>query len=415
ALNYRLIAASRDKLAADPEAAALFLPGGQPVPVGARLVQPRLAALLDAIARDGAAAFYTGPVAARVAAKVRGVGGLLDSADFAAYRPEFRRPLCSEFRGHAVLGAPPPVSGATIAEVLNLAERAELPRYGDPTRDAAATVRLADAIRVALTDREQLRGHPDWARGPARGVASAAFAATRTSLVGAPVRDTIAMASARAYETAALPAPCAPIDAYEAMPAPAPQRSGEAAASADPATVGSETSHLVAIDGAGNAVSLTSSVGVLFGSGVYAEGIFLNSSGNLFSPGQRAPRRKPASGLSPTILLRDGRVRAAAGAGGAAYIPTAVAQVLYRLVGLGQDPWLALAAPRLHPTADGVGLEIEQGFALDAYAALRAHGYLPSNRVANLQFAGVHAAVVRDDGTIVGAADPRRDGAAIGW
>jgi len=220
---------------------------------------------------------------------------------------------------------------------------------------------------------------------------------------------------AAAFERAALPAACARIDAYPALAAASPTRSGAARVGVDPSTVGSETSHLVAIDGAGNAVSLTSSVGVLFGSGIYAEGIFLNSSGNLFSAGQRAPRRKPASALSPTLLLRDGRVRIAAGAGGAAYIPTAVAQVVYRLAALGQDPWHALAAPRLHPTADGTALEIEQGFTLDAYAALRAHGYLPSNRVANLQFAGIHAAVVRDDGTIVGAADPRRDGAAVGW
>jgi gamma-glutamyltranspeptidase/glutathione hydrolase len=58
---------------------------------------------------------------------------------------------------------------------------------------------------------------------------------------------------------------------------------------------------------------------------------------------------------------------------------------------------------------------VEQGFALGAYAALRAHGYLPSNRVANLQFAGVHAVWAAPDGRLVGVADPRRDGAALGY
>jgi gamma-glutamyltranspeptidase/glutathione hydrolase len=419
ALNHRLIAASRQKLAADPEAAALFLPGGQPLAVGDRLVQPRLAALLDALARDGARAFYEGAFAERVAAKTRAVGGLLDAADFAAYRPAFRRPVCSTFGRDVVLGAPAPVSGATMAELLNLAERAELRRYGDPTRDAGAAVRLADVVRVAVADRRLYGGHPEWRPVPVRGVASRGFAAARVALVGAPAADSVPVGDAWAHEQAPLDAACAALDPYPATAAPAAggaPRDGTAppGAGVDAESAGSQTSHLVVIDAERNAVSLTSSVGVLFGSGVYAEGIFLNSSGNLFQAGQRAPRRRPGSGLTPTVVLRDGRVRAAAGAGGAAYIPTAVGQVLYRMLALGQDPWLAVWAPRLHPTAEGTALEIEQGFALDAYGALRAHGYRPTNRVAALQFAGVHAALVRD-GVVIGAADPRRDGVALGW
>ena len=165
-----------------------------------------------------------------------------------------------------------------------------------------------------------------------------------------------------------------------------------------------------------NVVSLTSSVGVLFGSGVYAEGIFLNSSGNLFARGERAPRRRPGSGIAPTLVLdARQRPRYAAGAGGAAYIVPAVSQVLLRMIGLGQDPWTAVQAPRLQPAAASRALELEQGFALPVYGALRAHGYLPVNRVSTLQFAGVHALAVREDGTIVGAADPRRDGAGEGY
>ncbi|GLC25784.1 gamma-glutamyltransferase family protein [Roseisolibacter agri] len=417
-LNHRLFSASVDKLKADPEAAALFMPGGEVLKVGDRLVQPKLATLLEAIARDGASAFYTGEFARRVAEKTRSVGGLLDARDFAAYAPAMRRPVCSAFGRFTVLGAPSPVAGASMAELLQLAERSGLTRMGDPTRDTASAVRLADAVRVSVADRALLRGHPEWAPGPVRGLSSAAFAGTRVALVGQPVRDTLARGDAWAQENVAVEARCAALDPYPATARPASSAPGDADAASDAfdhEANGSQTSHLVVIDAERNAVSLTSSVGVLFGSGVYAEGIWLNSSGNLFGRGERAPGRKPGSALTPTLMLEGDRVRFGLGAGGAAYIPTAVGQVALRIAGWGQEPYAALQAPRLQPSAIGRALEIEQGFALPVYGALRSHGYVATNRVANLQFAGVHLFWVRPDGVIVGAADPRRDGVAVGY
>jgi hypothetical protein len=176
-LNHRLFAASADKLKADPEAAALFMPGGEVLRVGDRLVQPRLATLLEAIAQGGARAFYEGDFPRRVAEKTRRVGGLLDAADFAAYRPSMRRPVCSAFGPYTVLGAPSPVAGASLAELLNLAERTGLTRGGDPTRDPQSAVRMADALRVSVADRRLAGGHPEWAPGPVRGLASPEFAA----------------------------------------------------------------------------------------------------------------------------------------------------------------------------------------------------------------------------------------------
>jgi gamma-glutamyltranspeptidase/glutathione hydrolase len=354
-LNHRLFAASVDKLKADPEAAALFMPGGEVLRVGDRLVQPRLATLLEAIARDGARAFYEGDFPRRVAEKTRRVGGLLDAADFAAYRPSMRRPVCSAFGPYTVLGAPSPVAGASLAELLNIAERTGLTRGGDPTRDPESAVRMADALRVSVADRRLAGGHPEWAPGPVRGMASAEFAATRVSIVGAAVRDSVARGDAWAHEGAAVPARCASLDPYPATTRPADARPAGAGAPGDDANAyaaldarfaaarldaeseGSQTSHLVVIDAERNAVSLTSSVGVLFGSGVYAEGVWLNSSGNLFARGERAPRRKPGSALTPTLLVDRSGVRAGFGAGGAAYIPTAVAQVALRVAGGGRS------------------------------------------------------------------------------
>ncbi|HEU5173929.1 MAG TPA: gamma-glutamyltransferase [Gemmatimonadaceae bacterium] len=410
-LNHRLFVSSRDKLMADPEAAALFMPGGEPLRVGDRLVQAKLANLLDAIARDGAAAFYTGDVARRIAEKTRAVGGLLDASDFAAYRPAMRRPVCSAFHEYTVLGAPSPVAGPSMSELLNLAEQSGLSRLPNPTHDTASAVRLADALRVSVADRRLLGGHPEWRVGPVRGLTNARFAAARAALVGQPAVDSVPPGDAWPFEAEPVAPRCAALEPYAASTRPA----GDTGLVTPGDDTQSLTSHLVVIDAERNAVSLTSSVGVLFGSGVYAEGVFLNSSGNLFTRGDRAPHRKPGSALSPTLLLEGDDVRLAAGAGGAAYIPTAVAQVVLRMAAWKQDPWSAMAAPRLQPTAAGTALEVEQGFALPVYGALRAHGYTPYNRVATLQFAGVHAAWVRADGVIIGAADPRRDGVASGY
>lgn len=410
-LNHRLFTSSMEKLKADSEAAALFMPGGKVLRVGDRLIQTKLAALLDAIARDGASAFYTGDVARVIAEKTRRVGGLLDAADFAAYKPAMRRPSCSTFLNYTVLGGPSPVAGPSISESLTLAELSGLTAMPNPTGDAESAVTMANVIRVSLADRRLVGGHPEWAPGPVRGLTSRAFAETRKSLVSTPFRDTLPRGDAWAFESGDVPSACAKLDAYAET-----SRMGATDGSTrdDAEMLGSQTSHMVVIDAEHNAVSLTSSVGVLFGSGVYASGVFLNSSGNLFSRGDRKPLRKPGSAIAPTLLLEGNEVRFAAGAGGAAYIPTAVPQTILRMAAWGQDPYAALAAPRLHPAATGPAMEIEQGFALPVYGALRAYGYVPFNRVANLQFAGVAAAALRRDGVIVGAADPRRDGIAAG-
>ena len=167
------------------------------------------------------------------------------------------------------------------------------------------------------------------------------------------------------------------------------------------------------MDGERNAVSMTFTVGVLFGSGVYVNGYFLNSGASNFDNNTRGPNRYGSSTISPTIVLEGNDVRMVVGAAGSQYIPTATTQVTFRHLALGEDPWLAIASPRLQP-AQGRTVEVEPGFAPEVYAALRAKGYYPLSRVGDIMFGGVHAiAVVK--GKLIGVADPRRDGAAVGY
>ena len=407
-LMHRVLTAQREKVAATPAAAAVFLPGGQPPAVGDRIVQPELAAILDAIARDGAPAFYTGDYARRATEQIRAAGGLLTEADFAAYRPVARRPACSPYLGYTILGAGGSVAGPYVIEMLNVAEASGIHRMGDPTSTPGAAARLADTISVGLQDLRRYGGGPEWRPSPVRGVTSPAFAAARAGwrpgTDGQPP-------DAWTHDAGAVPEPCVRYDPYprsEPITAPA---AGDDGVLAETAT---NTSHLAVVDADRNVVSLTSSVGVLFGSGVYAGGMFLNSSGNLFRAGTRAPNRFPSSSVAPMIVMEGHTPRLAVGAAGAAYIPAAVAQVIFRVAGLRQDLYAALAAPRMNPAVGTDRLDVEAGYTLPVYEQLRAHGYTTATRIADLLFAAVHAIAVRPDGTLVGAADPRRDGAAAG-
>lgn len=409
-LMHRVLNAQRDRVAASPEAAAVFLRDGQAPALGDRIVQVELATVLEAIARDGASAFYEGQYARRTTERIRAAGGLLTEADFSAYEPVDRRPACSPFLGYRVLGAAGAAAGPYVIEMLNVAEAGGIHQLGDPTMTPSSAARLADALSVGVQDLRRYGGGPEWRPAPVRGITSPSYARSRAAWspnsgpAAGPAPD------AWTHEDGAVPPACEGLQPYPASVRPTTELTEMPAQD----LAASNTSHLSVVDEHRNVVSLTTSVGVLFGSGVYAGGMFLNSSGNLFRAGTRAPNRSPSSAVAPMIVMQGDQPRLAVGAAGAAYIPSAIAQVILRVAAFRQDLYTALAAPRMNPSATGA-LEIEAGFTLPVYQELRAHGYAPSTRIADLAFAAVHAIVIRADGTLIGAADPRRDGAAMGY
>jgi gamma-glutamyltranspeptidase/glutathione hydrolase len=414
-LLARTTESSSNKLSADSTAARLFLPGGQPIRTGERLVQTELAATLQAIAEGGVEAFYRGTLAQRAVDRLRALGNPVTAADWEGYRPEMTRPLCSPWRGYTVLTVPPPLGGATPVEALNLLAAARADTLGSPTVSGAAALALVGAMRVAEADHRRWRGDPAVFAVPARGMATPAFAASRALALDSPPDTPVAAGDPWNADRSSPGAACDAVDAW-----PSSARGVEAApavgvsdTTADDGTA-SYTSHFSVIDRDRNAVGVTFTVGVLFGSGVYVNGYFLNSGGGNFDAQTRGPNRFANSTIAPTIILRKLDVRLVIGAAGSQYIPTAVTQVTYRALALGEDPWLAIAAPRLQPTRRA-RVEVEAGFAPEVYATLRRRGYLPISRVGDILFGGVHAIMVSDRGTLVGVADPRRDGAAMGW
>ena len=146
------------RLSSFPASAASFLPGGRPPVPGTTLVQPDLAATLEAIRQHGAAGFYTGPVADLIVAEMGRGGGMITHADLAAYRAIWREPVTISYRGHTIYSMPPASSGGvTMGEILNIVEGFDpLPPFGTP----ALLHREAEAMRRAFTDRNKHLGDP---------------------------------------------------------------------------------------------------------------------------------------------------------------------------------------------------------------------------------------------------------------
>lgn len=416
-LLARTIASAAERVQLEPGAAARFMPGGVPLRPGERLVQPELASLLELIASAGADAFYRSAFAERLASHVQARGGLITAEDMGNYESTWMRPLCTTWRGYTVLGAPPPMGGAVVLQMLHLAELSGLTGNRGYTEQPATATSFAQVIRIAQIDGQRWRGDPRGRPVPANGMASDAYARSRAALLSAPLTDSVRAGDAWAAETAPLTAECAAVDPFRAPPRGDDDAGAFAGAVAEVgarAQDSSFTSHLSVVDAEGNAVSMTTTVGVLFGSGVWSDGVWLNSAGRNFDAATRGRNRYSNSTMSPTMLLQGNRVRLVVGAAGSQYIQPATAQVTVRMLVFGEDPGLALAAPRLHPTWSSREVEVEPGFPSAVYGALVDRGFRPLSRAGDIQFGGVHAVYVAPDGRRIGAADPRRDGFAAG-
>ncbi len=415
-LLARTIVSSRDKLMADSLAAARFMPRGEALRPGDRLVQPELAATLQRIASEGATGFYNGGIAERLSAKVKVQGGLITVRDMNTYPVTAMRPLCTMWRGYTLLGAPPPMGGAAVLEMLQMADAAGVADAGSFTENGAAVAKLADIMRIGNADAGAYRGDPAALRVPAHGVVHPDFARSRAGLVGGALPDTAVAGNPWAFDTLAAAGNCGQYNPY---PASAVLRTGSVNSAPRDTTTAEEgqsfTSHLAVVDGDGSAVSATTTVGVLFGSGVYTDGFFLNSGGSNFDAKTRGTNRYSNSTMAPTLILDGDKVRLVVGAAGSQYIQPAIMQVTIRMLAFGEDPAVALSAPRIHASSTMKEVEVEPGFSTSVYQALVTRGYSPASRVRDISFGGVHAVFVRKDGRRIGVADPRRDGTAAGW
>lgn len=333
--------------------AAKFLPGGTPLGVGQRLRQPELARTLRAIADSGAAAFYTGSLSRAIVDDMRAQGVIITAEDLARYRAEIREPLRGTYRGHTVMTMPPPSSGMTLLETLNILEGfAPLP----PFESARYKHLLAASLQRAFVDRNRYLADPGFSPVPVERLTDK----SRAALLRAGIGD-------RATATTSL------------LEGP---------------REGTETTHYSVVDEAGNAVAATTTINSLFGSGVYLPtvGFFLNDEMDDFATNPDAPNRtglnqgghnaivpgkRMASSMMPTIVLdRQGRPMLLVGARGGPRIITSVTQTIVNVIDHRMGIADAINAPRIHHQAvpDSILFE-RRGFSEATLDSLRAMGW----------------------------------------
>jgi gamma-glutamyltranspeptidase/glutathione hydrolase len=395
----------RDRLTRFPETARIHLPDGVVPPLGTPLVQPELARVHEAIAKEGADAFYRGSIAKSIAESAQKAGGILTAEDLARYTTRWRTPVRGSYRGIDVVSMPPPSSGGVhLIQMLNTLERFGLAELGVNSSDAIHLV--SGAMKLAFADRAVHLGDSDFYPVPADWLTSktyggelAARLQPRPFWVRPPWRwgrpDVIRVAGPGA---------------------PPPDDSG--------------TSHISVMDEEGNAVAITQTVNLLFGSLVTAEGtgIVLNNEMDDFSAAPEVPNafglvgfeansieagKRPLSSMTPTILLREGTPWLVVGSPGGPRIITTVLQVILNVVDYGMDVQAAVSSPRFHHQWRPDFLRLEPEHARDVVERLRKIGH--PVRVSDTHWSSAQA-VIRDPerGLFWGATDPRSNGLAAG-
>ena len=386
---------AKNRAGHQPEGLALYYGAdGQPLPAGTVLKNPALAATLAQVAAHGAEWFYSGTNAAQVAAEVAAEtprAGAMTPADLAAYRAKVRPEVCGAYRGYRICGMGPPSSGeTTVFAILKQLERFDLHALGP--RSPTFWHLFAESQRLAYADRERYLGDVDFVGVPVRGLTDPAYLAARGKLISPD--STMPSVAAGTPAGIAL----APPDGNE------PEEHG--------------TSHFVAVDDWGNAVSYTSTIEGSFGSGIMVGGYFLNNELTDFSfapeaDGQPVVNRvqggkRPRSSMAPTLVYdRAGHLFMTVGAAGGSTIPAQVARALIGVIDFGLPVDQAVALPVLF--APGDALAVEKGTFLEAMIPrLQAlgHAQVSARGLPLKTNAAVHAA-----SGWTGAADPRSEGA----
>ena len=387
----------RERLERSVAARELFFPQGEPLNAGDVLVQPELARTLERYAAAGSKGFYFGATADALVEELgraalalpsgaRWERGWITAEDLAAYRPKWREPLRTEFRGREVWTMPPPSSGGVV--LLQVLGILELRRAFGATWDARFSHELAEAFRASFAERAEVLGDPDFVAVPMGELLSERWQREAADSIGERAR----------------------IGRVPTLHAE-----------------GTNTTHLSVVDDQGNAVALTTTLNSSFGSGrvVKGAGFLLNNELDDFALGNGArnqfglvgsdanrirPGARPLSSMTPTIVRKDGRVELVLGSPGGPRIITAVTQVLLRVLAFGEALDDAVAAPRLHQQWSPATTRLEPDFSAEGERELAARGH--DVQRSKERFASVQAIVVAPDGAVHGVTDPRRDGAA---
>lgn len=389
-----LVATDAERLARSQATAAYFLPQGEPIQEGVVLLNTDYAETLRALAQDGAGAFYSGSIAAEIVHAVtaaEGNPGVLSATDLALYQVKERPAVCVAYRDFEACGMGPPSSGAlTVGQILGMLNSYDLAELG---ADSAEAWRLiGDASRLAFADRSRYMADSDYVPVPTHGLVAADYLASRAEL----------------------------LQGDDALPevAPGSPEFDHALLADDESIELPSTSHISIVDQYGNVLSMTTTIENAFGSRLMAGGFLLNNELTDFSFRTHAngvpianrlePGKRPRSSMAPTILLREGKPVLAIGSPGGSRIIGYVAKSIVAWADWGLNIQEALALPHLVNRFGTYDLEAGTS-AEDLGEALTGMGYEVNARDLT---SGLHAIEIGEG--LKGAADPRREGIALG-
>lgn len=423
---------NKEKLSRYEGARKTFLPDNEPLAVGEILKQPELANTLQKISDGGASAFYKGEIAENMVKVLNEAGNPVTLKDFALYEPKMgKTPLCGTYKGYTVLSAPLPQTGFYIIQALNVLEGYDLKTMGLPTTSAEAFDVLASTMRLSNADRKEYVTDPNWQEIPVLQLISKEYADKRRNLTGTgTAAKEVEYGTPVKYEVNGSPLPnCQDILGTRI----AYKQQGKAKDSTyfarvnvnepndayyDEAKGTGETTHISVVDAMGNAVSLSTTLSPVFGSGAWVNGFILNRSGFNFSYLEEGewdgthPYRTRASTISPTIVLKDNKVRLVVGAPGGGRIPTAILQTIIYILEYGLDPLDAVQMPRIFPDSRTPEVQLEKGFATEVLREVQQMGY--DLQSLSKGYARLYL-VFSKDGKLIGVADPRHDGEVRGY
>jgi gamma-glutamyltranspeptidase/glutathione hydrolase len=404
--HRRILEYAQERLRRFPETARTHLSKGEVPPLGSLLVQPDLARVHEVIAKEGDVALYEGWIADAIVESVRAAGGILTHEDLTGYRTRWREPVRGTYRGIEVFSMPPPSSGGVhLVQMLNTLEPFDLGALGPSSSETIHTV--SGAMKLAFADRVTHLGDPDFYGVPVGWLTSKKY--------GGELAERLKPRPFWRKPPWRWGRPT--IVRVERAGRPPPDDAG--------------TSHLSVMDAEGNAVSITQTVNLLFGSGVTAAGtgIVLNNEMDDFSAapdvpnafgliGQEAnaiePHKRPLSSMTPTILRREGRPWMVVGSPGGPRIITTVLQVILNVVEYGMDVQEAVAAPRFHHQWRPDKLALEPEHPRDVVERLRSIGH--PIYVADTHWSSAQAILLDGEaGLFWGGSDPRSDGLALGY
>jgi gamma-glutamyltranspeptidase/glutathione hydrolase len=384
------IEATQAELVPHLESASIFLPQGSAPRAGARLCNPDLARTLTALAEGGHAGFYEGDVARELARFSKDRGGFFTARDLAAQSARWGEPLRGSYRDVIIFETPAPTQGFTVLEMLNLLEPFELHRR--PYLGADHVHLMVQAKQIAFHDRDQHLADPLFAAVPLQRLISKAYADARRSLMH--------------------PARAVPWDKIRSF-----------------GSLTGDTVFIAAVDAQGNAAALINSLYGVFGSCVVAgnTGVMLQNRSAYFSldpkhPNCLAPGKTPLHTLIASLAFRDHKLWGVVGCMGADGQPQIHAQAYVNMIDFGRDIQQAVEAPRWLSGRFALGeardtLHIEARFPPQTIAELERRGH-PLQRWGDWHELAGHAHGITIDpqsGMRCGGADPRSDGAAIGY